>query len=684
MAYYLDYTANGNTLYVTVPEISLVAGDVIEMAVKDFTGRDGASRYFWDSSTSTSSLRPFCFVRSGGGQIDSNDTNLADVEVDGTPSEFVFFPTDGEKHTIRSEVEGNCTITHIGARFTNAQIWNAKVVDFKIFRGGSLIHHYDPSASNGTGATLIDTVGGNDGTIVNAPIDNSQWVFYESISPQVFNSQATSSSTTLDYTVPSVTDGRLVVMVGKEDVGNNGPITGVTYGAAALTLDAEANSVVGSNANVMAIYSLALPPTGTDTITIATDNERIGIIAFVLNECGEKTDSDVDVVGGSGATMTTNVTTVGSNNIVVSCTNNSTTSTTTDPTGTTPIASVVAAATVRFQGFYEGVADAGPVSTTSAFFPARSAMATVAYAPIVSGGGGDNIITQDLSDPQSLSNISLTQSYNVSPQDLLNTQSLENLTLFQNYILSVNNLIHQSFIEGAGLFQSTGLVLDNHSQDNLMDSPQLVQKHLLSLNNTATPTQIDSPSLLSRGELSSDGISSDITIDPSTLIQTSVLSIEKVSNQISLGSVSLVLAGVLSIDKLLNNSGLDSPEIIQKSILNIQDLSNNNILENTSLIVDFLLDVINTSSNQSLDDSLVTEQTSTLNLFDLSNQNIIDNSELLQNSVLVVDEISQTTRLGFIVFGTIPELESYLITFSKDTSTEAVYDVDIITIKFGD
>lgn len=37
----------------------------------------------------------------------------------------------------------------------------------------------DPSASNGTGQVLPDTVGGNDGTLVNFPNDDSQWVFYD-------------------------------------------------------------------------------------------------------------------------------------------------------------------------------------------------------------------------------------------------------------------------------------------------------------------------------------------------------------------------------------------------------------------------------------------------------------------------------------------------------------------------
>jgi len=204
--------------------------------------------------------------------------------------------------------------------------------------------------------------------------------------PAVNNIQSTSSSLTLSYTVPTVTDGRLVVMVGLEDVGNNNPITGVTFGASSLTQDADAVSVLGSNSNRMAIYSLASPTAGTDTITISASNERIGIIAFTLSDCGAKTDSDTDVITSSGSTMTTNVTTVGADNIVVSCTNNSTTSATTNPAGTTAIRNLNSSSTVRFQSFYEDAASAGLVSSTASGFDIRSAMATVSYAP--SGGGG--------------------------------------------------------------------------------------------------------------------------------------------------------------------------------------------------------------------------------------------------------------------------------------------------------
>ena len=44
-----------------------------------------------------------------------------------------------------------------------------------------LTNNYDPSASGGTGAELIDTVGGNNGALPSPPwpANNSQWVFYD-------------------------------------------------------------------------------------------------------------------------------------------------------------------------------------------------------------------------------------------------------------------------------------------------------------------------------------------------------------------------------------------------------------------------------------------------------------------------------------------------------------------------
>ena len=53
------------------------------------------------------------------------------------------------------------------------------VMDLYGFKANNGANVYDPSASGGTGLILPDTAGSNDGTLVNFPTDNSQWIFYD-------------------------------------------------------------------------------------------------------------------------------------------------------------------------------------------------------------------------------------------------------------------------------------------------------------------------------------------------------------------------------------------------------------------------------------------------------------------------------------------------------------------------
>jgi len=293
--------------------------------------------------------------------------------------------------------------------------------------------------------------------------------------PAVNNIQSTSSSLTLSYTVPTVTDGRLVVMVGIEDVGNNNPITGVTFGAAALTQDADAVSVLGSNSNRMAIYSLALPTAGTDTITISASNERIGIIAFTLSDCGAKTDSDTDVITSSGSTMTTNVTTVGADNIVVSCTNNSTTTATTNPAGTTAIRNLNSSSTVRFQSFYEDAASAGLVSSTASGFDIRSAMATVSYAPSAGGGGltvqPTGIASEESFGSPSVQNqLQILGTTGIASEESFGTPSVAN----QSQVVSAVSIATSEVFGTPELVQAVVLVPSGISTSELFGDPEVI------------------------------------------------------------------------------------------------------------------------------------------------------------------------------------------------------------------
>jgi len=76
------------------------------------------------------------------------------------------------------------TDTISGFRIFNANFGStsATTVDYKSIlfeRNGIVIHNYNKQVISGPNDTVFpDTVGGNDGTLVNFPTDNSQWVFF--------------------------------------------------------------------------------------------------------------------------------------------------------------------------------------------------------------------------------------------------------------------------------------------------------------------------------------------------------------------------------------------------------------------------------------------------------------------------------------------------------------------------
>lgn len=74
---------------------------------------------------------------------------------------------------------GTFTVDRFGLWPENST-FNGSLYRATCYQNNVIVNDYDPSASNGTGTTLIDTIGGNNGTLVNFPTDNSQWVFYES------------------------------------------------------------------------------------------------------------------------------------------------------------------------------------------------------------------------------------------------------------------------------------------------------------------------------------------------------------------------------------------------------------------------------------------------------------------------------------------------------------------------
>jgi flavin reductase (DIM6/NTAB) family NADH-FMN oxidoreductase RutF len=102
------------------------------------------------------------------------------IEVFSTPSGTDINITNldsGETSTFLDAAFDIPTFNVIG-RFQNGRNFDGDLYSASL-TSGSDNRNYDPSASNGTGQILPDTVVGNDGTLVNFPTDNSQWIFYD-------------------------------------------------------------------------------------------------------------------------------------------------------------------------------------------------------------------------------------------------------------------------------------------------------------------------------------------------------------------------------------------------------------------------------------------------------------------------------------------------------------------------
>ncbi len=104
----------------------------------------------------------------------------------------------GERYTLRLVRTGSSVVVEdeSGVALTPAANFNSNpfvidkigsfhngssnlVMDLYGFKANNGANNYSPSASNGTGQILPDTVVGNDGTLVNFTTDNSQWIFYD-------------------------------------------------------------------------------------------------------------------------------------------------------------------------------------------------------------------------------------------------------------------------------------------------------------------------------------------------------------------------------------------------------------------------------------------------------------------------------------------------------------------------
>lgn len=183
MAYYLvNSTSEENVSFNSDISVGDNIGDYLEFRV---SSRSGTSRH---------TLIEAFF--NGDGLLIDNGVSLLFRAGSGNPRINVSLPPFGEPFSLKFEKvtttawevfidDASQGVLETGASaFDFSGIFGGSgFIDFyslTVFINGQIAHNYNKQALNGSNdTTLPDTVGGNDGTLVNFQTDNSQWVFFD-------------------------------------------------------------------------------------------------------------------------------------------------------------------------------------------------------------------------------------------------------------------------------------------------------------------------------------------------------------------------------------------------------------------------------------------------------------------------------------------------------------------------
>jgi len=295
MAYYLAF--DGVNDYVRLPftrpdnmEINLriVAPPQLDRRFLSWA-KDTSTSFMGIGSGNTSGTQTKLRKFGGGG---SNLTGAADV-FDGNPHDIKIKITDnlleifvdgGVSPDISTTIFSNATSSYaiwtIGAvvRKSNLAVSSACEMDLYSFNfedqdvGASDTRNYDPSASNGTGQILPDTEGNNDGTLVNFPTDDSQWIFYD-------DGGSVDYTITLDSGNYSLTGNSLALLSDRNISLENGSysLTGTDLNLAvqrSISLSDGIYSKQGTNTNLVLERLL-----GLDTVGYTNVGNALGLLA---------------------------------------------------------------------------------------------------------------------------------------------------------------------------------------------------------------------------------------------------------------------------------------------------------------------------------------------------------------------------------------------------------------------
>lgn len=169
-----------------------------------------------------------------------------------------------------------------------------------------------------------------------------------------------------------------------------------------------------------------------------------------------------------------------------------------------------------------------------------------------SGGGGEILAIDSLSNLNTLSESSLTtQSTVFAVDNLASTQSLSESTLTQNHTIQIDNIVN---------IQS-------------LSQPTFTQASVLSVNSLSNGQTLSDVSLSVAGALSVNPISNDNNVSNVTFTSSGALSVNNLDNNQPLSAAEFVQGHLLSTENIINAHSISLSDINTGTNFIVQDIS---------------------------------------------------------------------------------------------------------------
>lgn len=191
MAYYLDWLSVSNKRVEFSSNIELPADFELEIEVANLANSafvvsggnsSGGFELYRNGSGRLQVYASGSSVFSGGIPLSNGKGSPDVIKVTRDPLDLVTVMINGQQDGAAFALSGTLRVKTAGQRPGGSWFNNSDLALYyiEISKSGSLSNSYKKGNIQGVNDTTFpDTVGGNDGTLVNFPADNSQWVFYD-------------------------------------------------------------------------------------------------------------------------------------------------------------------------------------------------------------------------------------------------------------------------------------------------------------------------------------------------------------------------------------------------------------------------------------------------------------------------------------------------------------------------